>query len=64
MSKRYNRNFKNMVTYLESYKSSFTDARLIYNNEEKVKRYNLCENVYKVILEDFKLITEKCQKLT
>jgi hypothetical protein len=53
-----------MVTYLESYKSSFTDARLIYNNEEKVKRYNLCENVYKVILEDFKLITEKCQKLT
>lgn len=33
MSKKYGRTFKNMAVFLESYKSSFTDARLIYNTE-------------------------------
>jgi len=42
MSKKYLRSFKSMSAYLDSYKSSFTDARLIYNTEEKVKRYQLC----------------------
>ena len=33
MSKKYARTFKSMTGYLDSYKSSFTDARLIYNTE-------------------------------
>lgn len=60
MSKKYWRTFKGMVGSLDSYKSSFTDARLIYNVEEKVKRYQLCETGYKAVVEEFRGIQEKC----
>ena len=53
-----------MTASLDSYKSSFTDARLIYNIEEKVKRYQLCESSYKAVVEELKGIQEKCDKLT
>ena len=56
MSKKYSRTFKNMVGYLDSYKGSFTDARLIYNTEEKVKRYQQCETSFKALHEDLKMI--------
>lgn len=64
MSKKYSRTFKNMITCLDSYKGSFTDARLIYNTEEKVKRYQQCETSYKGLQDELKVIQEKCDRLT
>ena len=40
-----------MLNAIEAYKSSFSDVALIYNNDEKVKRYNYCESLYKAISE-------------
>lgn len=31
-----------MINYIDAYKNSFTDVTLIYNMEEKVKRYQTC----------------------
>jgi hypothetical protein len=45
-----------MVSSIDSYKNSFTDARLIYNNEEKVKRYAVCEANFKILSDDLKCI--------
>jgi hypothetical protein len=40
-----------MVQSLEIYKTSFTDVKLIYNNDEKIKRYIACETIYKNMLD-------------
>lgn len=31
-----------MISNIESYKNSFTDVKLIYNMDEKNKRFNAC----------------------
>lgn len=36
-----------MLTAIEQYKQSFSDVNLIYNMDEKNKRYNDCEQIYK-----------------
>jgi len=50
LSKKYYRSHKNMISSMDSYKNSFTDVTLIYNMDEKTKRYQTCENNYKCIL--------------
>lgn len=32
---------------MEAYKDSFNEAKLIYNIDEKIRRYNYCEQNYK-----------------
>ena len=51
LSKKYFRSHKNMLTNIESYKSSFTDVKLIYNMDEKNKRFNACEGTFKNLTE-------------
>ena len=34
---------------MESYKDSFQEAKLVYNMDEKIKRYSHCEQIYKGI---------------
>ncbi len=41
-----------MVGNIESYKSSFTDVKLIYNMDEKIKRFNACEATFKNLTEE------------
>lgn len=38
-----------MLSSIESYKNSFTDVTLIYNMEEKQKRFQTCEANYKAV---------------
>lgn len=58
-SKRYFKNQKILLQNLENYKASFTDVKLIYNNDEKIKRYIACENIYRTMMEDLKAIDDK-----
>jgi hypothetical protein len=45
-----------MIANIEAYKSSFTDVKLIYNMDEKIKRFNACEGTYKNLLEELETI--------
>lgn len=38
-----------MLASIDYYKTSFTDVKLIYNVEEKNKRYLNCETLYKAV---------------
>jgi hypothetical protein len=38
-----------MLAAIEAYKNSFSDVTLIYNMDEKVRRYQICENNYKAV---------------
>lgn len=51
LSKKYQRTHKNMLESIEAYKMSFTDVKLIYNIDEKNKRYTFCEHNYKALTE-------------
>lgn len=51
LSKKYFRTHKNMISLMESYKSSFTDVKLIYNMDEKNKRFNACEATFRSLSE-------------
>lgn len=64
MSKKYFRTHKNMVNSIEYYKESFTDVRVIYNIDEKVKRYNACETTYKTLQEELDTIEKKVTQLS
>ena len=50
---------KTMLQSVELYKASFTDVKLVYNADERIKRYIACENTYKAILEEVRNIEEK-----
>lgn len=52
-----------MISSMESYKNSFTDVTLIYNMDEKNKRYQTCENNYNAIVAEYKTICEKVELL-
>jgi hypothetical protein len=41
---------------MESYKSSFTDVKLIYNMDEKNKRFNACEATFRNLSEELEVI--------
>jgi hypothetical protein len=41
---------------MDYYKNSFTDVKLIYNMDEKNKRYLACEQNYKSLLEELETI--------
>jgi hypothetical protein len=45
-----------MISLIESYKNSFTDVKLIYNMDEKNKRFNACEANYCTLSEELKVI--------
>lgn len=45
-----------MISQMESYKSSFTDVKLIYNMDEKNKRFNACEATFRSLSEELEVI--------
>lgn len=47
LSKKYFRTHKTMMTSIDVYKETFTDVKIIYNIDEKKKRYAICEGQYK-----------------
>ena len=51
LSKKYYRTHKNMLNQIEAYKDSFTDVKLIYNTQQKTKRYATCEATYQTLTE-------------
>lgn len=48
-----------MTSNIEAYKSSFMDVKIIYNKDEKIKRYNECVYTYKNLEEDLAIINKK-----
>lgn len=53
-----------MLTAIDQYKQSFSDVNLIYNMDQKNKRYDNCEQLYKQAISQ-KLITfQKCEEVT
>lgn len=64
LSKKYFRTHKSMLTAIEQYKQTFTDVKIIYNMDEKNKRYNLCESVYKALTEELGNIQGKVSQLS
>lgn len=53
-----------MLVSIDAYKDSFTDVALIYNMDEKIRRYNTCESNYKMVTEEYEIINEKVSKLS
>lgn len=53
-----------MLSSIEAYKNSLTDVTLIYNMDEKIKRYQNCETNYKMVTSEFNAICEKAEQLT
>lgn len=45
------------------YKLSLTDVNLIYNMDEKTKRFLACESLYNAASQELKTINEKCEHL-
>jgi len=45
-AKKYTKTHKMLIQSLESYKVAFQDVKLIYNLEEKVKRYKVCSSQF------------------
>lgn len=41
-----------MISNIEFYKESFTDVKLIYNMDEKNKRFTVCDSNYKNLMEE------------
>lgn len=58
-SKKYFKIQKTMLQNVEQYKASFTDVKLVYNPDERIKRYITCENTYKGMVDEVKNIEEK-----
>ena len=63
MAKKYFRSLKTVTSSIEAYKASFSDVKLIYNNEERIRRYNICKNDYEAICNDHAHIQEKIEKM-
>ena len=53
-----------MILNIELYKESFTDVRLIYNRDEKLRRYVLCEANYSELMVEYRDISELVVSLT
>lgn len=64
LSKKYYRTHKTMINSIESYKETFTDVKIIYNIQEKMKRYTICENHYKTLQEELEIIEQKVAQLS
>jgi len=64
LSKKYFRTLKGMIASIEYYKETFTDVRVIYNMDEKIKRYTACENTFKNLQEELDTIEKKVTQLS
>lgn len=64
LSKKYFRTHKNMLENIDYYKISFTDVKLIYNVDEKNKRFAVCENNYKTLMEELAAVEEKMAQVS
>ncbi len=49
---------------MDSYKVAFHDVKLIYNIEEKIKRYKLCSNLFASTVSDLEEIDQTIKLLT
>ena len=49
LGKKYFRTHKLMGSNIDNYKETFTDVKIIYNMDEKIKRYNVCQTTYKTL---------------
>lgn len=47
---------RTMLQNVEMYKASFTDVKLVYNADERIKRYVACESTYKGMIEEVRNI--------
>jgi predicted nuclease with TOPRIM domain len=63
LNKKYQRSHKNMMGSIEAYKTSFTNVTLIYNNDERIKRYATCENNFKAVEAEHANLLEKVKAL-
>lgn len=52
-----------MLTAIELYKDSFSDVNLIYNLDEKIRRYENCEATYRAVEVLFKGMGDKSGEL-
>ena len=48
-----------MIGLIEAYKDSFTDVKLIYNAQQKSKRYAACETAYEALSEELAVLQTK-----
>ena len=55
--------YRQMSSNVEAYKSSFMDVKIIYNRDERIKRYNECVYTYKNLEEDLAIINRKVEEL-
>ena len=53
-----------MGSKIDSYKETFTDVKIIYNMDEKNKRFNACEGVYRTLQEELANINKKVGQLS
>ena len=63
-SKKYLRTNKEMGTKIDSYKETFTDVKIIYNIDEKNKRFNACESVHRNLQEELVNVNKKVGQLS
>lgn len=59
---KYFKIYKNMLSLIEIYKNSFMDVKIIYNTEEKLKRYNECVKTYRLLGDNLREIGEKVKR--
>ena len=62
--KKYYKSKKHFLSSVEGYKNSFSEVKLIYNMNEKNKRYAQCEGAYKTVVEDYEIICSMNERLT
>ena len=53
-----------MGSNIDNYKETFTDVKIIYNMDEKIKRYNVCETTYKTLQDELGNINKKVSQLS
>jgi hypothetical protein len=53
-----------MSCSIDYYKETFTDVKIIYNIDEKIKRYKVCENNHKTLMEELECIDKKVEELS
>lgn len=62
-ARKYFKAQKALLSSVESYKESFTEAKLIYNMQEKIKRYSVCEQNFKVVAQEHGMVMEIRHKI-
>jgi hypothetical protein len=53
-----------MMGSIDLYKATFTDVKIIYNMDEKKKRYGICEGNHKALQEELDNIDQKVVQLS